>query len=361
MHTTRFQTAAGIATLLAAMTGCSPDAAAPSAACAGKRDLRASGSSAQAAAMTRFITSYENACPGHSLDYTSNGSGAGVAEFAAGLTDFGASDSPIAPASEDWAKARARCGGSTPWNLPLVFGPIAVTYNVFGVDTLTLDASTTAKIFTGRITSWDAPEIAALNPDQQLPRQPIVVFFRSDDSGTTDNFQQYLQAAAGAAWGRGAGKAFQGGVGRGRRGNEGTSAEIAPTPGSITYTEWSFAQRQQLPVARIITSAGSDPVPLSVDTVTASISDIRIKGSGNDLTLDLSGLYQPGRRGAYPIVLATYEVVCSRYPDPQTAEAIKTFLEAALTIGQDGLTEIGYVPVTPSIAGRLTAAIAAMT
>ena len=352
---------AGVAVLLASLAGCGLGANRPAVACAGNPSLRASGSSAQAAAMTSFISSYEKACPGHSLEYTSNGSGAGIAEFADGLTDFGASDSPVIPPGDDWAGARARCAGNEPWNLPLVFGPIAISYNVFGIDSLVLDASTTAKIFTGKITSWDAPEITTLNPDQQLPRQPIVVFFRSDDSGTTDNFQQYLQAAAGPAWDRGAGKAFKGGVGRGRQGNEGTSAEIAPTPGSITYTEWSFAQRQQLPVARIVTSAGSDPVTLSVDTVTASISDIRIKGEGNDLVLDLSGLYEPTRRASYPIILATYEVVCSHYPDPQTAEAIRTFLEVALTSGQHGLTEIGYVPVTPSIAGRLTAAIAAMT
>lgn len=347
--------------LLAAPAGCGLGADRPAFACAGNPTLRASGSSAQAAAMTRFITAYEKACPGHSLEYTSNGSGAGVAEFTAGLTDFGASDSPVIPPGDDWSGARARCAGNEPWNLPLTFGPIAISYNVFGVDSLVLDASTTAKIFTGKITSWDAPEITALNPDQQLPRQPIVVFFRSDDSGTTDNFQQYLQAAAGVAWDRGAGKAFKGGVGRGRRGNEGTSAEIAPTPGSITYTEWSFAQRQQLPVARMVTSAGSDPVTLTVDTVTASISGIDVSGSRNGVVLDLSGLYQPTRRDAYPIVLATYEVVCSRYPDSQTAEAVRTFLEVALTRGQHGLTEIGYVPVTPSIANRLRSAIAAIT
>lgn len=347
--------------LLTAPAGCGLVASGPSSVCTGKPVLRASGSSAQAAAMASFITSYEEACPGHSLEYTSNSSGAGIAEFSAGLTDFGASDSPVIPPGDDWSGAYARCAGSEPWNLPLVFGPIAISYNAFGVDSLVLDASTIAKIFTGKITSWDAPEITALNPDQQLPRQTIVVFFRSDESGTTDNFQQYLQAAAGAAWGLGAGKTFKGGVGRGRRGNEGTSAEIAPTPGSITYTEWSFAQRQQLSVARIITSAGSEPVPLTVDTVTASISAIRIRTAAHDLPLDLSGLYRPTRRDAYPIVLATYEVVCSRYPDPQTADAVRTFLEVALTKGQYGLTEIGYVPVPASIASSLSVAIAAIT
>lgn len=307
--------------------------------------------------MTQFISVYERACPGRSVRYTPNGSGDGISEFVDRETDFAGTDSPVVPPGGDWAKARARCDGNDPWNLPLVFGPIAITYNVFGVDSLVLDAAAIAKIFAGRIRTWDAPEIAALNPDLHLPRQPIVVFFRSDDSGTTDNFQKYLQSAAGPAWDRGAGKVFRGGVGRGRRGNEGTSAEIAQTPGSVTYSEWSFAQKQELPVARIITSAGSEPVTLSVASATASLSDIRISGNGNDLVLDTSALYQPSRRGAYPIVLATYEVVCSRYRDHEAAKAIKAFFRLALTDGQDDLTEAGYVPVTGEMVSRLHTAI----
>ena len=118
--------------------------------CGGKEALKSSGSSAQANAMTRFVTAYETDCPGQTLNYTSSGSGAGVSEFLGGQTDFGGSDSPLSESKGEIAKAAERCG-SPAWNLPAVFGPIAVTYNVAGVDGLVLDGPTVAKIFNGTV------------------------------------------------------------------------------------------------------------------------------------------------------------------------------------------------------------------
>ncbi|WP_144972144.1 phosphate ABC transporter substrate-binding protein PstS, partial [Mycobacteroides abscessus] len=233
--------------------------------CAGKKSLKASGSTAQANAMTRFVNAYEQACSGYTLNYTSNGSGAGVSEFVGKQTDIGGSDSPLSKDKGEYDKAAERCG-SPAWNLPVVFGPIAVTYNLEGVDGLVLDGPTAAKIFNGTIKAWDDPAIKALNPSATLPAQPITVVFRSDESGTTDNFQKYLDAASDGAWGKGAGKAFAGGVGEGAKGNEGTSAAIKNTPGSITYNEWSFAQAQGLSTAKIVTSAGPEPVEISTET-----------------------------------------------------------------------------------------------
>jgi phosphate transport system substrate-binding protein len=140
----------------------------------------------------------------------------------------------------------------------VVFGTIAITYNVNGVTSLNLDGPTAAKIFNGGITVWNDTAIHALNPGVTLPAEPIHVVFRGDQSGTTDSFQQYLDAASNGTWGRGAGKTFNGGVGEGAKGNDGTSAAIKATEGSITYNAWSFAQAQQLSMAAIATS----PVPL---------------------------------------------------------------------------------------------------
>jgi len=332
-----------------------------SVACGGKKSLKASGSSAQANAVTRFVTAYEAACPGFTLNYTSSGSGAGVSEFIGGQTDLGGTDSPLNADKGEIEKAKARCGGADAWNLPMVFGPIAITYNAPGVDALVLDGPTAAKIFSGAVTSWDASEIAALNPGKTLPAQPIVVIFRSDESGTTDNFQKYLTAASGGAWEKGAGKTFNGGTGEGAKGNEGTSAAIKSTPGSITYNEWSFAKNQGLSIAQIITSAGPDPVTLSVDSVGKSIAGVKIKGEGNDLVLDTSSFYMPTEAGAYPIVLGTYSVVCSKYPDSNVAPAVKAFLSVALGKGQEGLKDNGYIPVPDSFKSKLTAAINAIS
>lgn len=332
----------------------------PAGECGGKEALKASGSSAQANAMTRFINAYETDCPGFTLNYTSSGSGAGVSEFLGGQTDFGGSDSPLSADKGEVEKAKERCGGNDAWNLPAVFGPIAVTYNVSGVDGLVLDGPTLGKIFNGEVKTWNAPEIAALNSGATLPADPINVIFRSDESGTTDNFQKYLDAASDGSWGKGAGKSFAGGVGEGAKGNEGTSAAIKSTPGSITYNEWSFAKSQNLSVAKIITSAGPEPVELNTETAGKAIDGVKFKGDGNDLVLDTASFYKPTEAGSYPIMLAAYEIVCSKYPDAEVATAVKAFLNSALGNGQKGLEDNGYIPVPEAFKTRLTAAVDAI-
>jgi phosphate ABC transporter phosphate-binding protein len=328
-------------------------------ACGGKKTLKASGSTAQANAMTRFVNAFEQACSGQTLNYTANGSGAGVSEFVGNQTDFGGSDSPLKQAAGEYDKAQARCG-SPAWNLPTVFGPIAVTYNINGVSSLALDGKTLAQIFNGTIKTWDDPAIKALNRGGNLPSTPIHVVFRSDQSGTTDNFQQYLNAASDGAWGKGAGKTFNGGVGEGAKGNDGTSAAIKGTDGSITYNEWSFAQAQKLNMASIVTSAGPDPVSISTDTVGKTIAGATVKGQGNDLVLDTSSFYKPTQAGAYPIVLATYEIVCSKYPDAGTGQAVKAFLQAAIGPGQNGLADNGYIPIPSAFQSKLSTAVNAI-
>jgi phosphate transport system substrate-binding protein len=326
--------------------------------CGGKKTLKASGSTAQANAMTRFVNAFEHACPGQTLNYTANGSGAGISEFTGNQTDFGGSDSPLA--QNEYAAAQQRCG-SPAWNLPVVFGPIAITYNVKGLTSLNLDGPTAAKIFNGGITSWNDPAIQGLNPGAALPAEPIHVVFRNDQSGTTDNFQKYLDAASNGAWGKGAGKTFNGGIGEGAKGNDGTSAAIKATEGSITYNEWSFAEAQKLKMAKIVTSAGPDAVAISTGSVGKTISGATITGQGNDLVLDTLSFYKPTQPGSYPIVLATYEVVCSKYPDSQVGMAVKAFLQSTIGAGQNGLGDNGYIPIPDSFKSRLSASINAIT
>ena len=328
--------------------------------CGGKDSLKASGSSAQANAMTRFIKAYEDACSGKTLNYTSNGSGAGVTEFIGKQTDIGGTDSPLNAEKGEVEKAKERCA-SEAWNLPTVFGPIAVTYNVDGVKSLVLDGPTLGKIFNGGITKWDDPAIKALNKDASLPGDDIRVIYRNDESGTTDNFQKYLDKASDGSWGKGAGKVFNGGVGEGAKGNEGTSAAIKSTKGAITYNEWSFAKSQSLAIAKIVTSAGPDPVEISVDTVGKAIATAKIKGTGNDLVLDTSSFYKPSEPGAYPIVLPTYEVVCSKYPDAEVGKAVKAFLQSTIGAGQNGLEGNGYIPIPAAFKDKLTTAVNAIS
>jgi phosphate ABC transporter phosphate-binding protein len=325
--------------------------------CGGKKTLKASGSTAQANAMTRFVNAFEQACSGQTLNYTANGSGAGISEFNGNQTDFGGSDSPLA--QNEYAAAQQRCG-SPAWNLPVVFGPIAITYNVKGLSSLNLDGPTAAKIFNGAITTWNDPAIATLNAGVTLPAEPIHVVFRNDQSGTTDNFQHYLDAASNGAWGKGTGKTFNGGVGEGAKGNDGTSAAIKATEGSITYNEWSFAKAQNLNMAKIVTPAGTDAVAISADSVGKTIAAATVKGQGNDLVLDTNSFYKPTQPGSYPIVLATYEIVCSKYPDSQVGTAVKAFLQSTIGAGQNGLADNGYIPIPDSFKSKLSASVNAI-
>ncbi|WP_067721004.1 phosphate ABC transporter substrate-binding protein PstS [Nocardia yamanashiensis] len=344
-------------------TGASGGTAKIDVACGGKSPLKASGSSAQKNAMDRFVAAYQTNCSGQKLDYTASGSGAGVNEFLGSQTDFAGSDSPLDAKKDEIAKAAARCGAPA-WNLPTVFGPIAVTYNIPGVTDLVLDAKTMAKIFSGEIATWDDQAIKALNANKadKLPAEKIAVIFRSDESGTTDNFQKYLTAAGG--WSKGAGKVFNGGVGEGLKGNDGTSAAIKNTKFAITYNEWSFAQAQNLSIARILTvetSQDPKPVELNADSAAKAIAGVKISGEGNDLVLDTSSFYKPTTAGAYPIILPTYEIVCSKYSDADTAKAVKAFLTSAVGNGQTGLSEAGYVPIPDAFKTKLTTAINAIS
>jgi len=339
--------------------GATTGSPAAKAGCGGKQTLKASGSTAQANAMTRFVKAFEQTCPGQTLNYTANGSGAGIREFNGNQTDFGGSDSPLS--NDESTAAQQRCGGSPAWNLPTVFGPIAVTFNVNNVTSLNLDGPTLAKIFNGSITTWNDSAIQALNSGSTLPDEPIHVVFRSDESGTTDNFQKYLDGASDGAWGKGAGKAFKGGVGEGAKGNDGTSAAVKATEGSITYNEWSFAQAQHLNMAQIVTSAGLAAVAISPDSVGKTIAGATIKGQGNDLVLDTASFYKPSQAGSYPIVLATYEIVCSKYPDSQVGTAVKAFLLSAIGAGQNGLGDNGYIPIPDAFKSRLSTAVNAIS
>lgn len=328
--------------------------------CGGKKGLRASGATAQENAIDQFVYAYVHACPGYTLDYNANGSGAGVRQFLDNATDLGGSDVPLEPAKSEPQQAAQRCG-SPAWDLPTVFSPIAITYNINGVNSLKLDGPTAAKIFNGSITKWDDSAIKALNAGINLPSAPIQVIFRSDKSGNSSNFQQYLDTASNGAWGKGASEMFKGGVGVGADGDDGTSALLRSTDGSITYNEWSFAVGKQLSIAELITSAGPSPVSITTDSVDKTIVGARIIGQGNDLVLDTSSFYKPTQAGAYPIVEATYEIVCSKYPDSGTGTAVKAFMQAAIGPGQDGLEQYGSMPLPSSFRSKLATAVNAIS
>ncbi|NMM82868.1 phosphate ABC transporter substrate-binding protein PstS [Rhodococcus sp. SRB_17] len=338
------------------------DTSTSTATCEGKEKISAAGSSAQKNAMDQFVSTYIAVCndKGKSVNvaYNPSGSGDGRTQFIAGQIDFAGSDSAIKDEQAD--KAKERCVGGEAWNLPLVFGPIAVAFNIDGVDNLVLNAEVLAKIFNGGITNWNDPAIAALNSGAKLPDLKINPVIRSDSSGTTDNFQKYLEAASGGAWTSGAGSDFTGGVGEGAKGSAGVAQAVKSAPGSITYVEKSFADQNKLSMAQINT--GTAAVALTNETAAKSIAGAKFKSDATgDLTLDLGSIFKTNEAGAYPLVLATYSIVCSKGYDADTAAAVKSFLTSAANEGQANLAEQGYVPLPANVKDKLNASISAIS
>jgi phosphate transport system substrate-binding protein len=324
--------------------------------CGGKNDVTAEGSTAQQNAIALFNKAWGQQCPGKNLAYNPTGSGAGREQFIAGHVDFAGSDSPLNPDQVD--PAAKRCNGNPAWNLPMVFGPIAVAYHLDGVKTLVVNADVLAKIFSGGITQWNDPAIAALNHGVALPNTKISPIYRSDSSGTTDNFQKYLAAAAPQSWTRGTGTEFQGGVGEGAQKSAGVIQAVQSTPGAIGYVEKGFADQGGVPYAQI--DDGSGAAALTNDAAGKAIENAAFAGTGNDLKLDMKSLYSTKTAGAYPLVLATYEIVCSKGYDPATSGAVKSVLTTAANNGQNGLSTAGYVPLPDKFKQRLITAINAI-
>jgi phosphate transport system substrate-binding protein len=324
--------------------------------------LNGEGSTAQKNAIEQAISAFGDANPGATVNYNPTGSGAGIKQFIAKQVDFAGSDSALKSVAVDGVveadAAKARCGGNEAWNLPLVVGPIAIAYNLPGVDGVVLTPAVTAQIFLGTIKTWNDPAIAKINSGVTLPSTKISVFFRSDESGTTENFQKYLAGAAPDSWKDTPSKSWPGKVGEGRAKSDGTAAGVKSTAGGITYIEQSYAKDNNLGIAKIDNGAGA--VELSGESAGKAIAAATPAGTGNDLKLKLD--YATKTAGVYPIVLVTYEVVCSKGLDAGKTKLLKAFLtKFADPSTQTSLESIGYAPLPSEIQTKVATAIAAIS
>jgi len=315
--------------------------------------LKAQGSTAQANAMTTWIKSYQTACSGATIDYQATGSGAGQQAFIAGTADFAGSDSPFAAA--DQPKADARCKTGPAIHLPMVVGPIAVVFNVTGVSSLQLKPATIAKIFAGKVTTWNDPVIAADNPGATLPSTKILPIHRSDSSGTTDNFTKFLSKTSAADWSFGNDKTWKAPGGDAEKGNDGIAAAMSKTDGSIGYVEWSFAQANSLKMAKVGNGNG-EFVDLTGDAAGKTIASAKTVGTGDDMQLSID--YNTKEPGAYPIVLVTYEIVCEKGTPSASLPLVKSFLTyASGTDGQAAATKVGYAPLPDTVRTKVASTV----
>lgn len=319
--------------------------------------IKASGSTAQKNAMTTWVNAFQSACPGATINYQASGSGAGIQDFINNITAFAGSDSALTPAQT--TQASTRCGsGNTAVNIPMVGGPIAVAYNLSGVSKLIMTPQVLAGIFANKITKWNDPAIAAINPGVTLPSATIVSFHRSDSSGTTDNFTKYLSTAAGSSWTYSHNKVWAAPGGQGAKGSDQVAASIKSTPNSIGYVEYSFALSGGMSVAQV--DNGGGPVTLNTASAAAGIASATVVGTGNDLTLKLD--YATKSPGAYPIVLVTYEITCYKGLPSSELPLTKAFLTWTSSAGGQGTLAIqGYAPLPPALIGKVQTVVAGLS
>ncbi|MFB6839591.1 phosphate ABC transporter substrate-binding protein PstS [Streptomyces sp. NPDC056361] len=330
-------------------------AAASNIACDGaKGQLLAAGSSAQKNAMDLWVKNFQAACSGVEVNYQAIGSGGGITKFNQGQVTFAGSDSALK--DEEVAESQKICKGGKGINLPMVGGPIAIGYKLEGVDNLVLDAPTLAKIFDTKITKWNDPAIAKLNPGAKLPDTTIQAFHRSDESGTTQNLGKYLSATAKADWKYDPKtKSWPAPGGQAANGSSGVATAVKDAEGSIGYFELSYATANKISTVSINTGAAA-PVAATTENASKAIAAAKVKGTGSDLALSLD--YTTKADGAYPLTLVTYEIACDKGNKPETLATLKAFL--TYTSGEEGqkvLSEAGYAPLPAEIAAKVRAIV----
>ncbi|HEU4977461.1 MAG TPA: phosphate ABC transporter substrate-binding protein PstS [Solirubrobacteraceae bacterium] len=290
---------------------------------------------------------------GITLNYQPVGSGAGVTAWEQGTADFAASD----PALKDDELGAASAKGGQPVHIPTVLGAITVSYDLGGVKTgLHLDGPTIAAIYLGKVTKWNAPQIAKLNPGVSLPAKAITVVHRSDSSGTTKGFTQFL-ADYSSAWksGPGVDKTVKWPTGLGAKGNNGVAAAIKQSDGTIGYVESAYALQNGFTFAAVKNKSGT--------FVTPDLASTSAAATGLSLPADLrfSAIDAPGA-SAYPIVSQTFVIahrdLCRGGMSAGTAKAFKAFLDYGLGAGQGVAKQLSYAPLPAPLLAKAKAQVA---
>lgn len=282
--------------------------------------LAGAGASSQDSAMAAWVAGYNaDVEPNVTVNYDGVGSGAGREQFIAGAVQFAGSDAAL---DEEEQAAAAQVCGDGAMNIPVYISPVAIPFNLEGVTELNLSPAVLAQIFDQQITNWNDEAIAADNPDVELPDQAITVVNRSDDSGTTENFLEYLSAAAPDNWSYEADKAWPVAGGEAAAQTSGVIQVVGATPGAIGYADASAVG--QLSTARI--GVGEEFVAFSPEAAAKVVDASEPVESGieGDLALELAR--DTTESGAYPIVLVSYHVVCKEYSDPAQADLVKSFV-----------------------------------
>ena len=284
------------------------------------------------------------------INYQAIGSGGGIKQLQEGIVDFGATDSPMS----DTEMAAAKHGPVL--HFPTVMGAVVVTYNLPSVtQPLKLTGQEIADIFNGTIKKWNDARLTALNPGVTLPAEDILVVHRSDGSGTTFIFTDFLLAAS-STWaldkgGPGRGKEVAWKVGLGGKGNEGVAGQVKQTPGSIGYVELAYAKQNNLPAAHVKNKAGEFVEPTIASITAAAQGAIDALPADTDYRISIADA--PGA-GVYPISSMTWLLVYKTPPDAAKGKKLVDFMRWMYSTGQQGAASLDYAPLPAALTQRLT-------
>lgn len=304
--------------------------------------LTGAGASFPAPLYQRWFSEYNKQNPNVQVSYQSVGSGAGVEQFTQGTVDFGASDT----AMDDEEIAAVTKGVAL---LPMTAGSIVLAYNLPDVTELKLSRQVYVDILLGKIKKWNDPAIAKINPDAQLPDTDITVVYRSDGSGTTGVFTKHL-SAINPEWSEkvGEGKTVEWPAGVGAKGNEGVTAQILQTEGSLGYIEYGYAKQQDIATATLENKAGQYVAP-SGETAAEALSAATLPENLRAFIADPEG------QNSYPIVTYTWLLAYQNYDDPNKLKALKDVVNWSLTDGQAFAEELGYIPLPTTVVEKVQA------
>ncbi|MCL2737194.1 MAG: phosphate ABC transporter substrate-binding protein PstS [Propionibacteriaceae bacterium] len=320
--------------------------------------LNAGGATSQTAAQEAWRAGFQNANPNVTVNYDATGSGTGKQNFSQGGYLVAGTDVPYTAAEASGAFASCATG-STLVEVPVYISPIAVAFHLTGIDALNLDSSTIADIFTGQIQTWDDPAIAALNPGVTLPSTTITPVHRSDSSGTTENFTDYLAQTAPSAWPYPAAQSWPSDLaGEAAQGTQGVRETLSATTGAIGYLDAS--QASDLGQASI--KVGSSWVAYSAQAAAAAVeaSSMDAGRASTDLVIDLDRtLTDPT---TYPLVLVSYMVACSQYADPNDGALANAYLSHIVSSSaqQAAAQNAGSAPLSQTLAARDASVVGAI-
>lgn len=320
-------------------------------------ELAGSGASSQESAMEAWRAGFQNANPDVTVSYDPVGSGGGRTAFLDGSVKFAGTDSALD--EDELAQAQERCFGASAVDLPVYISPIAVVFNVEGVTELNLSAETIANIFNGTITNWNDPAIAEANPDATLPDLAITTVHRSDESGTTKNFTDYLSKAGNGAWTAEPSGDWAVEGGESGQGTSGLIQTVQGGQGTIGYADASKAGS----LGKVSIQVGDEFVAPSEEAAAAALDvsprdDSRAEG---DIVIDIDRTTTEA--GAYPLILASYLVVCQSYDSQDDVDLVKAFATYVASAEGQAASEsaAGSAPISDDLRTDVQASIDAIT